>query len=179
MPNPEEGRTSGQTQRGAPVWRIWLVSAVAPASVIAWLIATNVVDMPYWDDWFKTSTILVEWHAGTLGIDDLLRQHNGSRPLFPRLLFLALGEASKGRMTLQPALSVLLACLISWGVVLLGSRTLPGDRFPQGWPTRYAGWERTFDAAQLPPRPFHVSTWAFDADLKQAWPLEPIYRSRP
>jgi len=110
------------------VWRIWLASVLAPASVIAWLSVTNVVDMPYWDDWFNSSSVLVEWHAGTLGLGDLLRPHNESRPFFPRLLFLALGEASKGRMTLQPALSFALAGLISWGVVLLGSRTLPSRR---------------------------------------------------
>ena len=110
------------------MWLIWLASALAPASVIAWLSATNVVDMPYWDDWFNSSSVLIEWHAGTLGLDDLLQPHNESRPFFPRLLFLALGEGSGGRMTLQPAVAFLLACLISWSVVVLGTRTLRGRR---------------------------------------------------
>ncbi len=62
------------------MWRVWLASALAPAGVTVWLSVTNVVDMQYWDDWFNTSTILVEWHAGMLGLIDLLRQHNETGP---------------------------------------------------------------------------------------------------
>jgi hypothetical protein len=128
VPDAEEGRPIEPARETDPAWLIWLASALVPASIIAWLIATNVVDVPYWDDWFNSSRVIINWHAGTLGLADLLETHNESRPFFPRLLFLALGEGSRGRMTLQPAVGFALACLISWSVVLLGTRTLRSRR---------------------------------------------------
>lgn len=84
--------------------------------------------MPFWDDWHLTSELLVKWHAGSVTFTDLVAPLNESRLLFPRLLFLALGLAGGGRMPPQLGVTFLLAAFSSWGLVVLGARTVPLER---------------------------------------------------
>src|SRR4029077_8312347 len=46
--------------------------------------------VPYYDDWYTPGAQIVSFSRGVLCASDLWSQHNESRPLFPRLLCLAL-----------------------------------------------------------------------------------------
>lgn len=48
------------------------------------------VPLPYWDEWFTPAQQLISLHQGTLSLPELFRQHNESRPFFPRLVMLLL-----------------------------------------------------------------------------------------
>jgi hypothetical protein len=97
----------------------WLGS-LAPAVFAAVLVAANAVETFFMDDWDLVARTLVEARSGRLGIAQLLAQHNESRPFVPRLLFLAVGIASRGdtrwllaaNLALGVLVSYLLSCLI-------------------------------------------------------------------
>ena len=101
----------------------WL-STLAPAALIAVLVAGNAVDTLYMDDWDLVGTTLIEARSGRLGLSQLVAQHNESRPLVPRLLFLAIGSAARGDTRWLLLLSFTLACLVSYSVFRLARATL-------------------------------------------------------
>jgi hypothetical protein len=49
------------------------------------------VNVVFWDEWWMID-VFDKWYAGTLGMSDLLAQHNEHRIFFPRLLILILGH---------------------------------------------------------------------------------------
>ena len=101
----------------------WL-STLAPAALIAVLIAGNAVDTLFMDDWDLVGTTLIEARSGRLGLSQLFAQHNESRPLVPRLLFLAIGSVARGDTRWLLLLSFALACLVSFSVFKLARATL-------------------------------------------------------
>jgi hypothetical protein len=46
--------------------------------------------VPYYDDWYTPGSQIVSFFRGVLSVSGLWSQHNESRPLFPRLYYLAL-----------------------------------------------------------------------------------------
>lgn len=50
------------------------------------------VSLPYWDEWYTPGLVLISYVKGTVGFPDLFLQHNESRKLFPRLIYLALAK---------------------------------------------------------------------------------------
>jgi len=109
---------------------LWALGLVVPAVPIAWLVMRNHVDMPFWDDWFVTTDVLIKAKIGTLTVHDIVTQVNESRLAVPRLLFLAIGLLSDGRIHLQLVVTFLLACLISWALFQLIRRSLPAAPAP-------------------------------------------------
>ena len=54
------------------------------------VMVTHWVAVPWWDEWLTPGETLASYSRGTLRFADLWSQHNESRKLFPRLLYLAL-----------------------------------------------------------------------------------------
>ena len=96
--------------------------AAAFACVPAWLILRYGVDVPYSDQW-NIAHFFEESARGTLTLADLYEQQNEFRQLFPHLLFVALGRLTGWDVRYEMCASLLLACLVAWGVWRLGART--------------------------------------------------------
>ena len=85
---------------------------VLPVGLAALFIAVYSVDVPYHDQW-KTAQLFVRLADGSLSFTDLFDQHNEFRQLFPHLLFLALGTATRWKVRYEMLVSLLLACVVS------------------------------------------------------------------
>lgn len=102
--------------------RAAVCAAVASACAPAWLILRYGVDVPYWDQW-ETVFFFEKLARGSLTAADLFAQQNEYRQFFPNLLFVALGRLTGWNVKYEMLVSLLLACLIAWGVWRLGART--------------------------------------------------------
>jgi hypothetical protein len=100
--------------------------ALLPAVLPLWQILHYAVDVPYWDQLDDNlSGLHVKAHEGGLTFAALSHQHNEHRFLLPRLVFLALGFATRGNVVAE--------MLVAWGMVVatslalrqLGQRTAP------------------------------------------------------
>lgn len=68
-----------------------VIACIPP--LLAWhLITAARVPLPVWDEWFTPGDLYRSWCVGTLSFGDLFVQHNESRKLFPRLLYLLLAQ---------------------------------------------------------------------------------------
>jgi hypothetical protein len=85
------------------------------------------VDVLRIDDW-SMAWLFTRIETGSLSLADLVQQHNEIRPLFPRLLLIALAELfgydARHAMFASLALCALVACNLAW----MGRQTLPGPR---------------------------------------------------
>jgi hypothetical protein len=111
-----------RSARSGTGW-LWLVTLV-PAVLIAVLIVRNAVDTLYWDDWRMIGAPLVRASSGELGLEDLVGLHNESRPVFPRIFFLAVGTFTRGDTRWLLPLTFSLACVVSWSIFFLARATL-------------------------------------------------------
>lgn len=98
-----------------------------PAFCIGYLILQNSVNVPHWDQWSITKTI-IKSTTGDLSFDDLIAQHNESRKIFPRLIYIALAYLTKYDVRYEILVSFSLACLISLNLYRLNQITGKGDR---------------------------------------------------
>ena len=113
-------RTPGQKQ-----YRLLVPILVSlPALVLGILLVRYSVDVPYWDQWEPLAIVTAAKH-GTLAFQDLWRQQNDSRKLFPRLIFLAVDLVARGDVRYEMLATFLLAVLVMWNVYRLGLRTVP------------------------------------------------------
>jgi hypothetical protein len=92
--------------------------------VLAVLVVRNLPGVLFADDWDLVGGTLIAKGAGELDLGHLLSQHNESRPLVPRLLFLAIGTVAPGGLRWLPLLSLVLAGLVSWCLFRLAEATL-------------------------------------------------------
>jgi hypothetical protein len=102
--------------------RAAVCAAVASACAPAWLILRYGVDVPYWDQW-EMALFFEKLARGSLTAADLFAQQNEYRQFFPNLLFVALGRLTFWNVKYEMHASLLLACLVAWGVWRLGART--------------------------------------------------------
>jgi hypothetical protein len=116
------GAAAARRRSARPVL-LWLLT-LAPAVLIGVLIARHGVDMPEGDGWGLSSDVLIRARTGRLTPEFLISQHNESRPLVPRLIFLLLGLASRGDLRWQLWLNLGLACAVSWFLYQLARRTV-------------------------------------------------------
>ncbi len=96
-----------------------VVLALMPFLYLVWLAADLSIDVPFWDQW-ELVPRLQNLHAGTFTIDDLWRQHNEHRPVFPILWMLALARLSDWNVHLEVATNVALGA----GIFLIYVRYL-------------------------------------------------------
>jgi len=110
-----------------PAWAKWLLFSLCllPPVALAILLRRNAVDVPYWDEWDDDlAGIFLKWHNGNLHLGDFWAQHNESRFVLPRLIFLLLGGFSHWNLLDQVATTFLLACTAATMVFWLGRKTL-------------------------------------------------------
>ena len=69
-----------------------LLVALFPAILAVVETMRHWVPLPYWDEWYTPGLVLISYVKGTLGFPDFFLQHNESRKVFPRLLYLALAK---------------------------------------------------------------------------------------
>ncbi|MBN1426622.1 hypothetical protein JXA88_18905 [Candidatus Fermentibacteria bacterium] len=99
--------------------RILLVAAaLAPAGYLVRMVTTYWVNVPNMDQW-GISQVFLWHHDDTLSFGKLLTQHNESRKVFPRLIFLGLGLLSGWDVRWEMALSMAVVGLVSLNLLLL------------------------------------------------------------
>ena len=107
---------------------ISLLLALLPAILLAFIIVNYSVDLPRENDW-EVHELYYKKTNGNLSIADLFKQHNQSRPFFPRLVLVSIGDLTHLDTRYQILLSFLLACAISCNVYLLCRMTVSGERW--------------------------------------------------
>lgn len=119
-----------KTRSGWPGWARSLAFGLCllPPAVLAVLVWQNAVNVPYWDEWDDDiAGLFVKFSDGTLTFGDLWAQHNESRFVLPRLIYLALGQFTHWNLCYEMGLTFLLISLAAGAVCLLGRRTFAGQ----------------------------------------------------
>jgi hypothetical protein len=98
-----------------------IVTCLVPVISLLLVVAYG-VDVPVADDWSFAPTFL-EAAGGRVTLDTLLQQVNDSRPLFPRLLFLALSAPGRWNPRVSMVLQQLLVAANAGGFFWLWRRT--------------------------------------------------------
>jgi hypothetical protein len=102
---------------------ILLALALAPILYMAWLIAETAVNILYVDEWGYI--VLFEHLAQhTLTLQDLLAQHNESRPFLPVLIILSVGKLTHWDVRYDMWLEFAFACIVSLNIFLLSRRLM-------------------------------------------------------
>jgi hypothetical protein len=137
-----------------PAWAHWLMFGLCllPPVALAILLRRNAVNVPYWDEWDDDlAGIFLRWHTGSLSLGDFWTQHNESRLVLPRAIFLLLGGFSHWNLLREVALTFFLACAAAVMLFRLGRKTL-ADHPATAWlaffissllifsPTQYQSW---------------------------------------
>jgi hypothetical protein len=126
-----EATLSFDSNRKAASWE-----AIATLAVIAILAAGTVflilryaVAIPMLDDW-EMVAIVTKAHTGGLTFTDVIEQQQEARPVFPKLIFIALSFGKYWDSRAEMMLSVLICCLTAFGIYrLLGQSGLsPPER---------------------------------------------------
>lgn len=111
------------------LWQgLGLLLAVSPGILLAVLILKYAVNIIYWDQWDVALTIHQYFINFNISFQALISQHNESRLLFPRLIFIGLAYLTHWDVRYEMLVTFLLACLISFNVYRLNRLTLGGGR---------------------------------------------------
>lgn len=111
----------------ANIWQILAFGlAIIPAGLTGILILKYSVNVPHWDEWFMAE-MFEKIYAGSLTFQDLISQHNESRKLFPRILFIGLAYLTGWDVRYQMLVSFILACFISFSLYRLSRLTVGGS----------------------------------------------------
>jgi hypothetical protein len=89
------------------------------------LIARYAVDVPYYDDWDDDIAVHIAYLQGTLSADDWFHQSNDSRPVVPRLIWLASDLATHSSRRAEMWISFVCVCITSINLHQLGRKTAP------------------------------------------------------
>ncbi len=161
-----------ETQKSSSSWRQWLVFGLCllPAVGLAILLRQNTVNVPYWDEWDDDlASIFLKWHNGTLSFGDYWAQHNESRLVLPRAIFLLLGIFSHWNLGWEVATTFLLAAFAAGGVFWLGHKTLAARPLVAG--------VAAFIASLLIFAPAQYQAWLWGMELILYLPLVCILAS--
>ena len=103
--------------------------ALVPAIILGMLVLRYSVNLPFWDQWIFLPKLFAKINLnGSLSFSDLIEQHNESRKLFPRLIFLNLGYLTQWDVRYEMLLIFLSACFISVSIYVLNRRTVGGSK---------------------------------------------------
>lgn len=117
-----------------PQKRLYLIGALflvalLPAIILGMLVLRYSVNLPFWDQWILMPMLFAKINLdGSLSFSDLIAQHNESRKLFPRLIFLNLGYLTHWDVRYEMLLIFLSACFISISIYVLNRRTVGGSK---------------------------------------------------
>lgn len=98
--------------------------ALLPIMLAVFIVWKHAVPLPFWDEWNTPGAQLASWYRGTLTFAELCSQHNESRKLIPRLVYLPLFGAIGWNARLALALVMATACLFSFALYHLARRTI-------------------------------------------------------
>jgi hypothetical protein len=99
--------------------------SVLPVLAAFYMMCTHWVPVPYWDEWDSPGKQLAAYYSGNLSFADLFSQHNESRSLFPRLVYLALYLTVGWDVRCGMVATFVLACAGSAGLYAVARRTNP------------------------------------------------------
>jgi hypothetical protein len=119
---PALGRVKRPTPR--PIRLILYILPLLPIALLAILIVRFSVNVPFGDEWRAVAEVYVRVHESNISFDYLISQHNESRKLFPRLLWIALSAVHTGDHRFHLVFAFFLACVISWMIYRLARGTL-------------------------------------------------------
>ncbi|MGB3512317.1 MAG: hypothetical protein WBA93_24380 [Microcoleaceae cyanobacterium] len=110
---------------------IAIAITILPAVVMGILILNYSVNLPFWDQWNLMPQLFIKISENSLSWQDLISQHNESRKLFPRLIFLGLAYLTNWDVRYEMLGTFLLACLVSVNIYRLNrltvnTKTTPG-----------------------------------------------------
>lgn len=97
--------------------------SVLPVLAAFYMMCTHWVPVPYWDEWDSPGKQLAAYYRGNLSLADLFSQHNESRNLFPRLLYLATYLPAGWDVRCGMVATFVLACASSAGLYAVSRRT--------------------------------------------------------
>ena len=119
-----EASISFDSKRKRASWEpIAALGVVAiPAAGIIFLILRYAVATPMLDDW-EMVAIVTKAHTGDLTFTDLIEQQQEARPVFPKLIFIALSFGKYWDSRSEMMLSVLICCLTAFGIYRLLARS--------------------------------------------------------
>lgn len=95
-----------------------------PILVALYVVWRHTVAFPFWDEWNTPGAQLASWYRGTLTFAELCSQHNESRKLVPRLIYLPLFTIAGWDVRLILPLVIGVVGLISVGLYQLAHRTI-------------------------------------------------------
>lgn len=95
-----------------------------PIAVAIFLVWKHAVPLPFWDEWNTPGAQLASWYRGTLTFAELCSQHNESRKLVPRLVYLPLFGVIGWNARLALVLVMTTACLFSASLYQLSRHTV-------------------------------------------------------
>lgn len=107
--------------------KLAVLLAIIPAVLLGILIVKYSINVPYWDQWY-VSSMFEKIDANSLTFQDLISQHNESRKLFPRLLFMGLAYLTGWDVRYEMLVIFILACLVSVNLYRLSLITVKGSR---------------------------------------------------
>lgn len=112
-------------------WNIWLafIAAILPATLLGISIAKYNVNVPFFDQWDIAPYIIKLASGEHLNWSELIAQHNESRLLFPKLIFIGLADVTHWDVRYEMLVTFLLACLISINIYRLNRITVGGNLF--------------------------------------------------
>ncbi len=117
-----------------PPKRFYLITplfllALLPAIVLGMLVLRYSVNLPFWDQWMLMPDLFFKiHHEGAISFRDLIKQHNESRKLFPKLIFLNLAYLTHWDVRYEMLAIFLIACFISLSIYVLNRRTVGGSK---------------------------------------------------
>ena len=91
-----------------------------------YVVVTNWLPAPVGDEWGTPGMLFESWCRGTLSFGDFFAQHNESRKLFPRLLYLLLAQFGGWDVRKEISLVFAIGCAVTALFYLL-IRQLPGS----------------------------------------------------
>ena len=123
---PDPLSNSGMETRWPVHFRKAIVVAcwVLPVLCAFCFVWRHFVAVPFWDEWNTPGAQLASWYRGTFSFAELWSQHNESRKLVPRLIYLPLFLIAGWDVRLGLALVLGMVCLGSLGLYVLVCRTV-------------------------------------------------------
>jgi hypothetical protein len=109
--------------RRATIVALWIL----PGLCALYFVWRHCVPVPFWDEWNTPGAQLASWYRGDFSFADLWSQHNESRKLVPRLIYLPLFLVAGWDVRLIIALTLALVCLGSLGLHNLARQTIRGS----------------------------------------------------
>lgn len=113
-------------RRGLPHFRrgMFAVLGILPILLALTVVWKHSVPLPFWDEWNTPGAQLASWYRGTLTFAELWSQHNESRKLIPRLIYLPLFRVAGWNVQIALALTLGAIGLVSVGLYQLARRTI-------------------------------------------------------